>query len=137
MGVAWFIVPEREIDGLDTFVTGKPLAHVKHPERLARAAGVRPLMDFFSQGPGDLLDLLGEEGDDGELHLPDGVAPPTVAWFDAADGLAAVRGLLRHLADHPDAIAGSAAVVEDLRGFEEVLAALDREGVRWHLAIDI
>ncbi|HEY2153985.1 MAG TPA: hypothetical protein VGH33_00045, partial [Isosphaeraceae bacterium] len=114
MGVALFIVPEREVEGLDTFVDGKALAHVKDLDGLAREAGVRPLMEFFSAGPDDLLGILGEEGDDGEMHLPAGIEPPEVAWFDARDGLVTIRGLLRHLADHSE---------------KDVLPGLTREGV--------
>jgi hypothetical protein len=143
MGVALFIVPEREVEGLDTFVNGKALAHVDDLDDLARAAGVRPLMEFFSQSRGDLLGLVGEEGDDGELHLPEGVEAPPEGWFDAGAGLETVRGLLRLLGETPEALGRTTGgftadgVVEDLRGFEEVLAGLAREGVRWHLAVDI
>jgi hypothetical protein len=136
MSTALFIVPEHEVEGLDTFVDGKALAHVKDLDGLAHAAGVRPLMDFFSETEGDLLGVFGEEGDDGELHLPEGMEVPETAWFDAATGLETVRGLLRYLAAHPDAIPRSRSVVEDLRGFEEVLSGLDKAGVRWHLSVD-
>ncbi len=146
MGVALFIVPEREVEGLDTFVDGKALAHLKDLDSLASEAGVRPLMEFFSAGPDDLLGILGEEGDDGELHLPAGIESPEVAWFDAGDGLVTVRGLLRHLANHPekDVLPGLTRegvradwLVEDLRQFEQVLLGLDRAGVRWHLSVDV
>lgn len=146
MGVALFIVPEREVDGLDTLVDGKALAHLKDLDGLAHKAGVRPLMEFFSAGPDDLLGILGEEGDDGEMHLPAGIELPEVAWFDAAAGLVTIRGLLRHLADHPEKDVlpgltregvGADWLVEDLLGFEEVLLGLDREGVRWHLSVDL
>lgn len=99
-------------------------------------------MDFFSQSPDDLLSLFGEEGDDGELHLPEGTEAPPVEWFDADAGLATVRGLLRLLTETPEALVPTGGfsaddVIEDLRGFEEVLVALAREGVRWHLSVDI
>jgi hypothetical protein len=136
MSAALFIVPEREVEGLDTFVDGKALAHVEDFDGLARAAGVRPLMEFFSETEGDLLSVFGEEGDDGEFHLPEGMEAPETAWFEAAAGLETVRGLLRYLAAHPDAIPRSRTVVEDLRGFEEVLSGLDKAGVRWHLSVD-
>lgn len=137
MGVALFIAPERDVAGLDTFVDGKALAHARDLDGLARAAGVRPLMEFFSQSPDDLLSFLGEEGDDGELHLPEGFTAPPEEWFDAAAGLESVRGLLGHLAAHPEGVRSLDRVIEDLRQFEEVLAALAREGVRWHLGVDV
>jgi hypothetical protein len=139
MGVAFFIVPERDVEGLDMFVDGKALAHVDNLDDLAHAAGVRPLMEFFSHSPDDLLGLFGEEGDDGELHLPEGTEAPPVEWFDAEAGLATVRGLLHVLTERPEALrrADPGRVVEDLRGFEEVLAGLAGAGVRWHLSVDI
>jgi len=137
MSVALFIVPEREVDGLDTFVDGKALAQVDDLDAIAEAAGVRPLMEFFSAGPDDYLQIVGEEGDDGELHLPEGIEPPEEAWFAAEEGLETVRGLLRQVAAHPDSVDRADYVLEDLRGFEEVLAGLAQAGVRWHLAVDL
>ena len=144
MGVALFIVAERPVDGLDTFVDGKALAHcrpadakraggrraARHLEMLAHEAGVQPLEEFFSASPDDVRTLLDEEDD-----TPDGELPPE-EWFPAADGVATVRGLLAYLTAHPDAAADVDRLIEDLRQFEEVLGQLDGAGVRWHLAVD-
>lgn len=137
MSVALFIVAEREVEGLDTFVNGKALAHVDDLDGIAESAGVRPLMEFFSAGPDDYLKVIGEEGEDGELHLPEGVEPLEEDWFAADEGLETVRGLLRHVAAHPDSVERTDDVLDDLRGFEGVLAGLARAGVRWHLAVDL
>jgi hypothetical protein len=157
MGVAYFIVPEREVEGLDTFVNGKFLAKCRHLDGLANEVGVRPLMDFFSMSPEDMNDLLGSEEED----RPTGEFEPE-KWFEAEEGLVTVRGLIARLeagpvdlpddplpvevaefrAEFPDLIPASppperASVVEDLREFEAVLARLASEGIRWHMAIDI
>ncbi len=156
MGVAYFIVPEREVEGLDTFVNGKFLAQCKYLNGLAAEAGVRPLMDYFSMSPEDMNDLLGSEEED----QPTGDLEPE-KWFEAGEGLVSVRGLIAWLeagpVDLPDdpvpeeyaelaedfdglssdlPAPGQSDVIEDLREFEDVLTRLASEGVRWHMAID-
>ncbi len=145
MGVSLYVVAERDVEGLNTMVDGKALAHCRpagakrfggrssagHLDTLARAAGVRPLMEFFSASPDDIEALLGEAEEEArEIERP----PET--WFPASDGLATVRGLLAYLAANPDAAAEMDRLVEDLRSFEEVFGGLDAAGVRWHLAVD-
>jgi hypothetical protein len=131
MGVALYIVPEREVPGLDAFVNGKALGHSEYLDRLAAQAGVHPLMEFFSQDPAEAEAFIEEEA----VEPPhEGFAPEQ--WFEAEDGLRTVRGLLSYLESNPAAVPESAAVVEDLREFESVLSRLASEQVRWHLAID-
>jgi hypothetical protein len=146
MGVALYIATERAVEGLDTFVDGKALAQcrpaghkrgsgkasARHLETLARNAGVRPLMEFFSASPDSLSDLIGEADEE----LPPIELPPE-QWFPASEGLETVRGLIAYLADHPDAAEEVDRMLADLRGFEEVLGRLEGAGVRWHLAVDI
>lgn len=73
MGAAYFIVSEEPLEGFDTFVDGKALAHASDQlDALAEAAGVRPLMDFFSMDPEEVDaifdDLLAAEGEFGDLE---------------------------------------------------------------------
>ncbi len=110
MSVALFIVTERPVEGLETFVDGKALAHCRpagakgrggrqssrHLETLAREAGARPLMEFFSISPDEARALLDFEGG----TVP-GINLPPEQWFSPVEGLATVRGLLAHLAAHP------------------------------------
>ncbi len=98
---------------------------------LARQAGVRPLMEFFGASPEDVSELIGEE-DEGSPPIE---LPPE-RWFPASEGLATVRGLLEYLSSRPDAAEELDRLVEDLRGFEEVLGRLEQAGVGWHLAVD-
>lgn len=131
MGVAFFIVPERDVAGLDVFVNGKALAHCDRLDELMAQAGVRPLMEFFSQDPAEAAAFCEAEG----VELPEDGFPP-VDWYSADDGLATVRGLLAYLDANPSALADAENVVGDLREYETVLSALAAEGVRWHLAVD-
>ncbi len=145
MGAALFIVAERTVEGLDTFVDGKAPARcrpagakrrfgkasARHLEHLAREAGVRPLMEFFSMSPESFEALIADEG----VEPPPGELPPE-QWFPAAEGLATVRGLLAYLTSHPEAADEVDRLIGDLRQFEDVLGRLDDEGARWHLAVD-
>jgi hypothetical protein len=131
VSVALFIVTERKVRGVSTDVSGKALGRSSHLDKLAKRAGVRPLMDLFSEAPDEAAEMAEELG----RPVPKGGFPP-LQWHPAEDGLASVRGMLAHLAAHPDAIPHAPAVADDLREFEAVLGGLAAKGVRWHLAVD-
>jgi hypothetical protein len=131
MSVALFIVPEREIPGLDVFVNGKALGHCKQLDLLAKRAEVRPLMEFFSVDPESAAAFCEEAGAD----APEGGFPPE-QWFPAEEGLTTVRGLLSYLEANPTEVKDSSAVIEDLKEFESLLGRLAPEGVGWHLSVD-
>lgn len=135
MSVAYFIVPERAVPELDCFVNGKALARVSDGaiERVCREAGVRSLMEFFSQDPEETAAFCEDSG----IAAPPGGFPPE-QWFTATEGLLTVRALLARVGELAATAPEWAAdgVADDLRQYEEVLAALDRAGVRWHLAVD-
>jgi hypothetical protein len=135
MSLAYYIVPEREVPGLDCFVNGKSLAHIpgRVLDRICRQAGVRPLTEFLSSGPEEDAEFFEEEG----IDPPPGGFPP-VQWFEPADGLRTVRGLLTRVSELA-AVADRGygkGVEEDLRQYEEVLVGLEQAGVRWHLEVD-
>jgi hypothetical protein len=133
MGAALFIVPERSIDGFDPFVSGEALGRSADVmDRLADEAGVRSLMEFFSVSSEDVRGFLGE--DEGSEKLAGALFDAD--WFEARDGLASVRSLIRYLTDRPQAVGNAEELIEDLREFEVVLSRLAQEGVRWHLAVD-
>src|SRR4051812_8573104 len=102
MGSALYIVSKKEVPGVDMLIDGKALA-ASEEELAAICAriGVKSLMDFFSQNPEELADLLGEE-------VPNA---PSEEWFDAKEGLATVRALLSHLKSGAESIAPAA--IED------------------------
>jgi len=132
MGVALFIVTERKVPQLDIEVNGRGLGRSDQLDKLAASAGVRPLMEFFSQDPDEALEEWEAMGD---LDPPEGAFPPE-AWFTPAEGLTTVRGLLDYLATNPDADPHAEEVADDLREFEQVFVGLEKADVRWHLAID-
>ena len=130
VGVALYIVAEREVPDVDTQVGGKALGRSNNLDRLATRVGVRPLMDYFSTDPVQAAAHIEELGEEPPTDIPEEV------WFPAEDGLVTVRGLLRHLEANPTAIPDAAEIVAELREFEGVLVGLAAAGVRWHLAVD-
>ena len=135
MGVAWYISTEREVPGLDTFVSGKAIAHAdeKSLAAIVERLGVKPLMEFFSSNPEELADLLGDFEEEA-TSMPE---MPEEEWFSAEKGLSAVRPLLAYLRQHDGELEDQDYIIRDLEDFERILDTLRREGVGWHLSIDI
>ncbi len=132
MSVAYYIVPERKINGFDHFVNGKALAHADEEtlEKLCTELKVKPITEFISQDPEELADFFEAEG----IDLPDEL--PTTDWFEPSVGLMTVRALASYLQENPNTLKDSADIVEDLREYESVLTRLESENVRWYLALD-
>jgi hypothetical protein len=125
MGAAYYIVLEREIDGLDTMMDGKSLSqHVEALDAAATKLGVKPLSEFFSMSTDELADILGDE-------MPGESKLPPLEQFSARDGLATVNALLAYPPAHVD------HVVEDLKECERILKAAAEHGVGWHFQIDV
>jgi hypothetical protein len=131
MGAALYIVPERDVEGFEMMVDGKELGHSEQLDQLAGLAGVRPLMEFFSQDAEELAEFLEAEG----IEPPAG-GVAAEQWFTAEDGLISVRGILAYLEANPGATSHGLGIIEDLKAFESVLERLGSEGIRWHLAVD-
>lgn len=131
MSSALYIVLDREVPGLDTFMNGKALAAAEEVvtaqcERL----GVRDLWSFYSVDPLDVADPLDDLDDFGEVDNHE-MGSATESWFPPTDGLATIRALR-------EALRGKAvsAVLEDLGDMERILAEAERAGARWYLAVD-
>jgi hypothetical protein len=100
-------------------------------ERIAREAGVKNIEVFFSMAPGDAAAFVEQES--GEP--PDWELEPE-QWFEAKDGLASVRGMLRYLEQKPQAVTDVEQWMADLRKTETALEHLEKVGVRFHLSAD-
>ena len=131
MSVAYYIVPESEIDAFDHFVNGKALGHASEAKltKLCRSLGIKPLFEFLSQD----LDELAMMFEDVDLE---DVPEVKQEWFLPAEGLKTVATLANHLRLNPDEMKSSSDIVEDLEEYEFVLERLSKENVRWHLALD-
>jgi hypothetical protein len=125
MGTAYYIALEKTIPDLDSIIDGKMLS--KAEKLLTNAAnrlGVRQLMDFFSTSADEAADLLGDD--------IAGIEIPAAQWFSAEEGLKTVDALLAEANVDPDLKPAK----DDLLGCQRVLREAQKNGVRWHLAID-
>jgi hypothetical protein len=134
MGVALYIVLERQVKNLDSFVDGKMLAKAEPDlNRRATELNVTPLMDFYGSDPDEIF----EEFDLEALETAESLEEQ---WFEAKDGLQTVNALLKDLENRPNSLIFgrdiTTEVVEDLKQFQRVLLEADNHKVRWHLAVD-
>jgi hypothetical protein len=132
MGVAFFPVLEREVEGLDLSFGGKMLARLgdKQVEKRADLLGFEPLMNFFGFDKDFLFEEFGRETD---LDL-------TEKWFSAEKGLESVKALLEDLTKNPQEYLLTQneylGAVDDLKRLWEILEEARRSQVKWYLAID-
>ncbi len=125
MGSALYIALEQKISDLDPMIDGKMLSKTEKPlAKAAKRLGVRPLMEFFSTNADQAVALLGED--------VAGIDIPAAQWFSAGEGLKTVDALLVEVDKSPDLRVAK----EDLLGCQRVLREAQKQGVRWHLAID-
>jgi hypothetical protein len=121
MGAAYYIVLEKEIDGLDTTMDGKFLSRLIEPlDRIAAELGVRPLSEFVSMDGESLANVLGDDAA--------GIEVPPVEQFSAEEGLATIRALLPRQEGQQ--------ALHDLRDCERILSTAAQHGVGWHFQID-
>lgn len=129
MSLAWYIVLEREIPGVQTFINGKALARAGELfDSLAADAGVSSLSSFFSASAEELTGFAADHGADSN----DLGTVASEAWFSPQDGLRTIATLVKAAA----ARKMGDDVLSDLKDFQAVLQAAQANGVRWHLAVD-
>jgi len=131
MGVAYYIVLERDIEGLDTMMDGKSLAKAwDELDTVAGSLGITTLSEFISIDPEMAAEFL-DEVDAESVKLP------PLKQFSSDGGLKTVQALLAHLTANPESAPRAEGVLMDLRECERILSEASREGVKWHFAIDI
>ena len=65
------------------------------------------------------------------------ISIPEEGWFSAAESLPTLRGLADWVRSKPMVVRGRKRVLADLERTEQILARAAREGIEWHLALDI
>ena len=133
MGAALFVVLDREVEGLETFVDGKALSASEAALSKACAKlGVPDLWSFFSSNPDEMAEFL--EGED--LETEDLPALETEKWFSPEEGLQTVRALIQAIRAGEITAGESSGVEQDLREIERILLGASQGGARWHFAVD-
>jgi hypothetical protein len=131
MGLGWHVVLERElpVPAVDP-AQGRSLIFFQHElDELARRLELEPLTGFVSAVPDRVAEYLREQGLD-----PEKFPVPEEEWFEAADGLATVRGLVAHLRATPKSVTDPVRVLRDLDAVERMLVLAEAAEVRFHLA---
>ena len=65
------------------------------------------------------------------------ISIPEERWFFAAERLPTLRGLADWVRSTPMVVRGRKRVLADLEHMEQILERAAREGIEWHLALDI
>jgi hypothetical protein len=130
MGVAFFPVLEKQIDGLDLSFCGKMLAKLGDNvvQKRAELSGFEPLMNFFG------FDIHLEEFD------IDTAEEAKENWFSSDEGLKSSDTMLKDLRENPkeyllteNELSGA---IKDLERLSEILYEAKKHQVKWYLAID-
>jgi hypothetical protein len=131
MALAIIITLERELPEAAAYAksgTGKALA--RESDRLdfaARACGVGALTSLLSESPAALAEQLRADGfDPAKMRLP------PEQWFAPGDGLKTVRALAEHVQAKLNDFKQPNPILRDLRAAEQLLAAAEAAGVRFH-----
>ena len=128
MAAGWSVILEQGESEI-ALGAGKSLFYYhRHIDDLAERLGLTPLSDFFSRSRADILAYLRDAGVERD---PETI--PDEEWFEAAEGLATVQGLLAHLRDEPASVPEPGKVVADLEVVERALRAAVETGMRFHL----
>jgi hypothetical protein len=127
---AFCIVLQEEIPGVDAVgLEGRALSkHNAKIEALAKAAGAKPLINFFSVGRDERLGLM-----DGH-PIPESMKAAEERWFSAEEGLRTIEILLEGLVGQ--SAPENPALVRELTEFQRILQSARAKMVRWHLGID-
>lgn len=125
---SFYIVLDKQIPGIDTYVNGSFVSKNNDKlEQLAKRLKVRSLMSFFSISREKASSFAEDHG----VELK---KVPEERWFAAGEGLTTVNAFLANLGEsklfRPD------QVEAELREFVHLLETAKASGVSWHLAID-
>jgi hypothetical protein len=129
VSLAWYIVLERTIPGVETFINGKAVARAGELlDSLANDAGVSPLSNFFSASAEELTGFAADHG----VNMKELGTAPSEEWFSPQDGLTTIAALM----GAAETRKMDETILQDLKAFQSVLRAAQANGVRWHLAVD-
>jgi hypothetical protein len=129
MALAYIITLDKEIPESATAAkTGKALA--RETDRLdlaARSVKVPAITELLSESPAALIQQMKDEGMD-----PTKMRLPQEMWYDAAEGLKVVRGLIEHVGANLNNFKQPNPILRDLKSHEATLAAAQKAGAKFH-----
>ena len=129
MGVALYIVLDKEDPGFDAFVNGKAIAReTKKLDAISRKLGIPRFDEFISMSSEELEGILGNDAK---------IPGHQVKWFSADEGLSFIEALVGHIRANPTSVKTQSAVLDDLAEYLEVFQKAKAIGAKWHLNIDL
>lgn len=132
MAKAIVITLERDLPGASAAYAksgmGKALAReLERVDFAARKCKVKQPSELLSESQAALIEQMKESGMD-----PSRMRLPPEQWFEAAEGLSVVRGLIAHISSNLNDFKQPNPMLRDLKAAEALLAAAEAEGVRFH-----
>lgn len=133
MSHGWRVVLQQELAGEVNAESGKSLLYYhRQIDELAEQLELIALSRFFSRSPADVAEYLRNQGFERNID-----ELPEEEWFDPADGLHTVRGLLEHLRLTPSAAPQSDKIIADLEEIERALIVAEAGAVPFHLGREL
>ena len=132
MAQAILVTLEKELPGASAAYvksgTGKALAReLERVDFAARKCKVTQPSSILSDNPAALIEEMKAQGFD-----PAKMRVPPEQWFDAAEGLKTVRGLIAQVTANLNDFKQPNPILRDLKAAEALLAAAAAAGVRFH-----
>ena len=132
MAQAILVTLEKEVPGASAAYaksgTGKALAReLERVDFAARKCKVTQPSSLLSENPAALIEEMKAQGFD-----PAKMRVPPEQWFDAAEGLKTVRGLVAQVTANLNDFKQPNPILRDLKAAEALLAAAAAAGVRFH-----
>jgi hypothetical protein len=132
MAQAILVTLEKEVPGASAAYaksgTGKALAReLERVDFAARKCKVTQPSSLLSENPAALIEEMKAQGFD-----PAKMRVPPEQWFDAAEGLKTVRGLVAQVTANLNDFKQPNPILRDLKAAEALLAAAEDAGVRFH-----
>ena len=129
MGVAVFVSLEKEIADVHPLdMDGKLLAKAQDAlDEFVSNQGLKTIAEMTSFSDEEIEDFFDEEAE---------VPQNEELWFSAADGLATIRAMLKHLNENPGFVQRSDDVREDLLSIETILVTAEAHQSRFHFSLD-
>ncbi len=134
MSHGWRVVLQQETAGVEVSAeAGRSLLYYhRQIDELAEQLELAALSRFFSRSPADVAEYLRSQGFERNVD-----ELPEEEWFDPADGLRTIRGLLEHLRVTPSAAPQSDKIIADLEEIERTLIVAEAGAVPFHLGREL